>query len=218
MLTVKQFTFNPFGESTYIVADPTTREAAIIDPGMVSAAERALLDSYIERNSLKVTQLINTHLHVDHCFAANYVRSRYGVALAGHPDDAFLGERVAQQTRTFGVIPQEGEPEKVSIDVPLKDGDTIAVGSDSLKVLHVPGHSPGSVALYSPTGGFVITGDALFQGSIGRTDLPGGSMPQLIDSIRRKLLTLPPETKVYPGHGPATTIAAELRYNPYLQM
>lgn len=217
MLNVKQFTFNPFGESTFVVYDEASREAAVIDPGMVSAAERSLLDGFIERNKLKITQVINTHLHVDHCFGANYVRRRYGVGLAGHSADAFLGERVAAQTRTFGVIPSEGEPDAVAIDVALDEGDTISIGNDSLKVLHVPGHSPGSIALYCADGGFVITGDALFQGSIGRTDLPGGSMEQLVDSIRTKLFTLPDDTLVLPGHGPATTIGDEKKYNPYMR-
>ncbi len=217
MLHIKQFAFNPFAESTFVVFDETSREAAVVDPGMASEAERSRLDTFIRDNKLKITQIINTHLHVDHCFGANYVRSRYGVPVKANKADAFLGESVAAQTRTFGVIPSDGQPAGVAIDEPLNDGDTIKIGSDSLKVLHVPGHSPGSIALYSADGRFVITGDALFQGSIGRTDLPGGSMDQLIRSIRTKLLILPDDTLVLPGHGPATTIGDEKKYNPFLR-
>ncbi|MDE6277943.1 MAG: MBL fold metallo-hydrolase [Muribaculaceae bacterium] len=202
MLKVKKFTFNNYGESTYLVIDPDTLEAAIVDPGMISPAERHELDQFIDAHGIRLTQIVNTHLHLDHCFGHNYVRTKYGIKAAAYTDDEFLTAQV---------------PEKVVIDTPLADGDTITIGSDTLQVLHVPGHSPGSVALYSPTGGFVLTGDALFQGSIGRTDLPGGNMAQLLRSIKSKLLTLPGDTVVLPGHGPRTTIAAELRTNPFLR-
>lgn len=216
MLRVQRFVFNTFGENTYLVINPETSDAAVVDPGMNTARECAEFDRFVADNSLKITQIINTHLHVDHCFGDNYVRARYGAKVASHPDDAFLGERVAAQMRAFGMLSCGGEPEPVVSDAVLRDGDLVAVGDDELLVLHVPGHSPGSIALYSATGGFVLTGDALFQGSIGRTDLPGGSHPQLVAAIRKKLLTLPAATTVYPGHGPATTIGAEARYNPYL--
>ncbi len=202
MLKIKKFTFNGYGESTYLVIDPDTLEAAVVDPGMTTPAERAELDSFIERNKIRITQIINTHLHLDHCFGHNYVRTKYGVKAAACTKDAFLTSAV---------------PDKVEIDTPLADGDTIQVGSDHLEVIHVPGHSPGSVALYSPTGGFVLTGDALFQGSVGRGDLPGGDMATLLRSIKSRLLTLPPDTVVLPGHGPQTTIGIETRTNPFLR-
>lgn len=202
MLKVKTFTFNNYGESTYLVIDPDTLDAAIIDPGMITPAERAELDTFIADHKLRLTQIVNTHLHLDHCFGHNYVRTKYGAKAAAYTADQFLTAQV---------------PEKVVIDTPLADGDTITIGSDKLEVLHVPGHSPGSVALYSPTGGFVLTGDALFQGSIGRTDLPGGDMATLLKSIKSKLLTLPADTIVLPGHGPRTTIGTELRTNPFLR-
>lgn len=216
MLRIRRFVFNTFGENTYLVINSDTAEAAVVDPGMNTARECAEFDSFVAENGLKITQIINTHLHVDHCFGDNYVRDRYGAKVKSHPDDAFLGERVAAQMRAFGMLSRGGEPEPVVSDAELRDGDLVAVGDDQLRVLHVPGHSPGSIALYSATGGFVLTGDALFQGSIGRTDLPGGSHPQLVAAIRKKLLTLPAATTVYPGHGPATTIGAEMKYNPYL--
>lgn len=215
MLKIKKFVFNPFEESTYLVINPADHTTAIVDPGMFSPGEQAILDKFIADNNLKVTQLINTHLHVDHCIGNNYVKTRYGVKAMGHKDDAFLGERVAEQTRTFGIVKEDGEPSAVTIDVELKEGDRVELGDDHLEVLHVPGHSPGSIALYSPSGNFVITGDALFASSIGRTDLPGGDMSQLIASIRSRLYTLPDSTVVLPGHGPATTIGAEKRSNPF---
>lgn len=215
MLKIKKFAFNPFEESTYLVINPADGSTAVVDPGMFSAGEQATLDKFIADNKLTVTQLINTHLHVDHCIGNNYVSTRYGVKAHAHKDDAFLGERVAEQTRSFGVVKDDGAPSAVTIDVELKEGDSIAVGDDKLEVLHVPGHSPGSIALYSPTGGFVLTGDALFASSIGRTDLPGGDMRQLISSIRTRLYTLPDSTVVLPGHGPATTIGAEKKNNPF---
>lgn len=216
MLKVKAFIFNPFQEISYLVINPRSNEAALIDPGMANSAEQRALDNYISQNGIKLTQLINTHLHVDHCFGNSYVNNRYGLSVSAHPDDAFLGERVAVQTRTFGVLPEGGEPKAVEIDIELHEGDSVKIGDDSLKVLHVPGHSPGSIALYSPSSGFVITGDALFRGSIGRTDLPGGNHAQLLGSIREKLLALPDDTIVYPGHGPASTIGEEKRTNPFI--
>ena len=151
MLHVKQFAFNPFAESTFVVFDETSREAAVVDPGMASEAERSRLDTFIRDNKLKITQIINTHLHVDHCFGANYVRSRYGVPVKANNADAFLGESVAAQTRTFGVIPSDGQPAGVAIDEPLNDGDTIKIGSDSLKVLHVPATPPAASPFTAPT-------------------------------------------------------------------
>lgn len=214
MLTVKKFEFNPFGECTYVVHDSATHRAVVVDPGMVDAAERAAFDAYLADNDLILTAIVNTHLHLDHCFGANYVRERYGgVPLRAHAADAPLGMAMAEQLRRFGLPPIFGA---VTIDEPLADGDVVAVGSEQLHVLHVPGHSPGGIALYSAADGFVLTGDSLFCGSIGRTDLQGGDYATLVRSVTDKLLTLPDATAVLPGHGPATTIATERRSNPYL--
>lgn len=212
-MKVSRFVFNPFGINTLVVWDPVSREAAIVDPGMCDMRETEAIDSFIERNSLKVTNLINTHLHIDHVMGNAHVKSRYGVENQAHPDDAFLGARCDEQARRFGLRNAVGP---VGIDKPLSDGDKIKIGDEYLEVLSVPGHSPGSVALYSPSDGFVISGDALFQNSIGRTDLPGGSQKVLVDAVRRKLLSLPDSTVVIPGHGPETTIGNEKWFNPYL--
>ena len=213
MLKVARFGFYMFGINTYVVYDPEEKEAAIIDPGMSRKQEFDALENFIGREGLKVTHLIKTHLHIDHAIADNWVKAKYGVPVEAHADDAMLGERIKQQAQMFGV---QAEDVAVEIDRPLKEGDIIKIGSGELKVVHVPGHSPGSICLYDEADGFVIVGDALFQGSIGRTDLPGGNHRQLVDAIKNKLLTLPKETMVLSGHGDATTIGREWESNPYL--
>lgn len=213
MLSIKQFIFNPFGESTYVVSDGDSREAIVVDPGMTDVAERERFDCYVADNGLKLTGVVNTHMHLDHCFGANYVKDRYGVPVRAHKADAPLGLALAEQGRRFGL---GGLGDAVVIDAPLADGDRIALGKDFLEVIHVPGHSPGGIALYSPTGKFVIAGDSLFQGSIGRTDLEGGDHATLVRSVTERLLSLPDDTLVLPGHGPATTIGDERRSNPFL--
>jgi len=215
MLKVKQFVFNPFGVSTFIIYDSESKAAIAIDPGMLNSAEQKEFDSYIAENNLKLTQIVNTHLHLDHCFGNNYVRDKYGIKVAAHPDDAFLGNSLAEQASRFG-IRLTGNDTKVGIDIELKDGDSIKVGAHTLKVLHVPGHSPGSIALYCAEGGLVIAGDVLFKGSIGRTDLQGGNLDTLLNSIHSRLMTLPDSTNVLPGHDRFTTIGAERATNPYI--
>lgn len=213
MLKVKQFVFNMFGVNTYLVIDPDTKEAAVIDPGMYGSDEQKEFDDYVKANDLKITEVINTHLHLDHCFGDNYVKDKYGVKVAANFGDSDLGADITSQMRRFG---GREAVEGVTIDVPLEDGDVISVGKSRLEVITVPGHSPGGIALYSPDGHFVIAGDTLFRRSIGRTDLPGGSQRQLIDSIRKKLFTLPDDTMVLPGHDRFTTIGDEKTANQFV--
>lgn len=209
-MEVRKFLFNPFGEMTYLLIDAATKECAVVDPGMWSAEERARFDELIAAEGLKLTKIINTHLHVDHCIGNSYVKKRYGVDVYGNRLDDFLGERVAQQASMFRMDLEEDPADLVTkIDVNVDEGDKIFVGNENLDVLHVPGHSPGSIALYNPKDNFILTGDVLFKMGIGRTDLPGGSYADLVRSLREKIFTLPPDTIVYPGHGPSTTIAAE---------
>lgn len=216
MIKVKEFCFNPFAVSAFLILDSDSHLAVAVDPGMLSSRERDEFDSYIADNNLTLTQIVNTHLHLDHCFGDNYVRNKYGVKVAAHPADAFLGETLAEQAARFG-IRLAGNDTAVTIDTELADGDTVAVGQYQLHVLHVPGHSPGSIALYCPEGGFVISGDVLFRRSIGRTDLPGGNLNTLLDSIDKKLMPLPANTRVLPGHDASTTIGEEHLSNPYLK-
>ena len=161
-----------------------------------------------------MTHIINTHLHLDHAVGNNFLKDTYKVPILAHKDDEPLGERMQQQAYMFGI---NENFKGVEISDYLTDGEIIKIGDGELKVISVPGHSPGSVALYDKKDGFLIAGDALFKGSIGRTDLPGGNHTQLLSSIKDKLFTLPKNTVVYPGHGPATTIGDEMRLNPYLQ-
>lgn len=213
MLKIAKFGFYMFGINTYVVYDPEEKDAAIIDPGMSRKEEFDAMENFIKREGLNVTHLINTHLHIDHAIADNWVKAKYGVPLEAHSDDAMLGERIMQQAEMFGVSAEDVE---VVIERPLREDEIVKIGRGELKVIHVPGHSPGSICLYDEADGFVIVGDTLFEGSIGRTDLPGGNHRQLVDAIKHKLLTLPRETMVLSGHGDATTIGREWNSNPFL--
>lgn len=214
MLKVKQFCFNPFAENTYLIYDADTRDGVVVDPGMWNSKERDQFDKYVTDNSVVIKQIINTHLHVDHCFGANYVRDRYGVNVSANIGETPLGEMVAEQGRRFGI---HSGLDTVTIDVHLKEGDVIKVGDSELHVIEVPGHSPGGIALYCPQAKFVITGDSLFHGAIGRTDLMGGDMHALVNNIKEKLLKLPDDTAVLPGHEDFSTIGDEKKFNPYLK-
>ncbi len=214
MIKVAKFTFQIFGINTYVLYDVDSKECAIIDPGMFDDIERNALDNFIKREELKPTHLINTHAHIDHVLGNAYVINKYGLRAHQHPDDTFLADRLDQQAREFG-IPAGGLDSKAEC-VYLKEGDEIFLGKSVLKVIHVPGHSPGSIALYDAADGFIVVGDILFHGSVGRADLPGGNMTKLIEGISKKLLPLPDKTIVYPGHGDETNIGYERRYNPYL--
>ena len=211
-MKVSRFVFNMFGVNTYVMWDEVSLEAAIVDPGMIDDDERKALDSFIERNHLKVTQLLNTHMHLDHIFGNAYVKDKYGLEIKAHNEDNFLGLTLNEQAARFHLPLRLTD---TGLDIELHDGDTLYLGKEPIHILSVPGHSPGSVALYCPESRFVITGDALFKGSIGRTDLPKGSQSKLLDSIERRLFTLPDDTVVLPGHGPETTIGFEKAHNPY---
>lgn len=217
MLILKHFVFNPFEENTYLIIDNTTLDAAVVDAGMFTAKDYSEFDNFIENHGIHLNQAINTHLHLDHCFGLNHVISRYGAKLAASADDAFLGDKLAEQARQFGIFGREGSFPAVTIDVNLKDGDIIEIGEGKLIVIASPGHTPGGIALYAPEEKFVLTGDSLFRESIGRTDLPGGDQAALVSSVKNRLLALPPDTIVYPGHGPRTTVALELATNPFIR-
>lgn len=214
MLNIKQFAFNPFDENTYIVADSASGDAIVVDPGMSTPAEMDRFRKYVADKGLTLREVVLTHMHLDHCFGANGVARDYDVPIAASAADADLGASIAAQAARFGMrIP---DAEAVVADVILSDGDRIAVGSETLEVIAVPGHSRGGIALYSREGKVVLTGDSLFRRSIGRTDLPGGDARTLVDTVRRRLLSLPPDTLVLPGHGPSTTIGEERLGNPYI--
>jgi glyoxylase-like metal-dependent hydrolase (beta-lactamase superfamily II) len=206
--------YNLFGVNTYIVWNTDTLEAAVIDPGMQNPDECFHFKRYIEQQKLQIVSLINTHLHIDHTLGNEFIEDTYGVGLTAHPADAPLGASRAQQAAMFHLRGVATTP--VSIDIEVKAGDKIYLGDEYMEVIEVPGHSPGSIALYCAADRFVITGDALFKGSIGRTDLPGGNHATLVHAVTDNLLSLPDNTVVYPGHGPSTTIRDEKATNPYL--
>lgn len=210
-MQIKQFEFNPLGENTYVLYDDS-RECVVIDPGCFFPDEKAQLTEFIDEHDLTVKHLINTHLHFDHIFGSAFVEQTYGIRTEAHPADEFMLDGLAQRMQMFGF---RGEVAPPTIGRYLHEGDSILFGSQTLDILEVPGHSPGSIAFYNAQQGCIFVGDALFRGSIGRTDLEGGNHQQLLDAIRTKLFTLPPETVVYSGHGPATTIGFEMQHNPF---
>lgn len=213
-MNIQQFEFNFFGENTYLLWNAASGNAAVVDPGMMNEKECMHLLDFIKNNSLQLQYILLTHAHVDHTLGIDFLCENYpGLPVVAHKDDAPLGQMRPQQAQMFHLPVR---PAPLSIDRFISDGETLKLGNENITVITTPGHSPGGVCYYVPTSAFVLTGDTLFQGSIGRTDLPGGNHRQLIDSIRRQLLSLPPDTVVYPGHGPATTIGREKASNPYL--
>ena len=212
-MKVSRFSFNMFGVNTYILWDDISKEAIIVDPGMINNNERKIIDNFIESNNLILTHLVNTHMHIDHSFGVPYITQKYNLQLKCNENDQFLAGRLKDQADMFGL---PIAVEDLTIAENLKDGDIISIGSEELHILQVPGHSPGSIVLYAPESGFIISGDVLFFSSVGRSDLPGGNHTQLIKGIQDKLLTLDSYTIVYPGHGPETTIGQEKVNNPYL--
>lgn len=213
MLKVKRFVFSLFGVNTYLAIDEATKKAAIIDPAMQRPAEELEFSDYISDKKLEITNIINTHLHLDHCFGANWVKRTYDVKLMGAQPDAILGKIIPQQYQMFGMKPVN---ETVEIDISLSDGDIIEIGESTLKVLSTPGHTQGGICLYDAKDKLLFSGDTIFYGSVGRTDLPGGNQMQLIKSIRDKILALPDDVRILPGHGDATTVGYERLHNPYV--
>lgn len=212
MLYIKVLSFNAFGVNTYFVYDDDG-VCAIVDPGVSSASEMRQIEHFIEVNELKPIMVINTHAHIDHIIGNSRVSQRYGIDVAAHPDARQYYSVMPQQAYMFGF---DCEEEVLYPSVSLEDGQVVTIGRGQLKVILTPGHAEGSVCLLSEDSGFVITGDVLFQQSIGRTDLPGGSIAKLKNSILERLMTLSDELIVYPGHGIDTTIGDERRYNPFI--
>ncbi|MGI4870552.1 MAG: MBL fold metallo-hydrolase [Janthinobacterium lividum] len=214
MLRVVSFTFNGFAENTYLLIDEATRATAVVDPGAYSRQEQQTLTDFITTEGLDVQYLLNTHAHIDHVLGNAFVLlSHAGIPFLLHPLDQPTLRAVATYAGPYGFAAYEpAEPTGE-----LAAGQIIKLGESKLEVRFAPGHAPGHVVFYDEAGGQLIGGDVLFQRSIGRTDLPGGDHATLLESINRELLTLPDATVVYPGHGPATTIGAERRGNPFLQ-
>ena len=211
MTEIQEFVFNPFQENTYILFDET-KECIIIDPGCSTNQEEEAIKSFLKRKELNLVKMLFTHGHLDHVCGAAFIHDEFGLLPQCHSLDRYLLEQVVAQGRSYGFeLQAPPAPGKF-----LNEGDQISFGNSFLKVLHTPGHSPGHIVLYNEAQEFIITGDVLFQGSIGRTDLHGGDYDTLIHSIQNKILPLPDETNVYSGHGPSTTVGIEKLSNPYL--
>lgn len=212
MLQIQSFIFSPIQENTYILFNEF-KECIIIDPGCYFDDEKEILKNFIEQNALKPAMLLNTHCHLDHVFGNKFIADTYGLTLRLH----------RQEIKMLSLAPTSGLMYNMPFDnyagsfIELKEGDSILLGNDKLEVLETPGHSPGSICFYCSKQHFVISGDVLFQRSIGRTDLPGGDFNTLINSIKNKLFGLPDDTIVYNGHGSSTTIGEEKIRNPFLQ-
>jgi glyoxylase-like metal-dependent hydrolase (beta-lactamase superfamily II) len=212
MLQLKKFIFNPFQVNTYILYDETG-EAVIVDAACSNSDEERLLDHFISSNNLSPKLLLNTHGHVDHLMGISSLKRKYNIPFGMNSLDEFLIESAEKHGKMFG-LSLEKPPMP---DVNYHDGDSVSIGKSSLKCIHVPGHSPGSLVFSCDESGFLISGDVLFEGSIGRTDLPGGDYELLLTGIRDRLFSLDPGLKVYPGHGDATSIGAEVQQNPFFQ-
>lgn len=214
MLTVKCFTCNMLSENCYVVSDES-RDCVIIDCGAYYPEEGQAIVGYIRQQQLTPRHLLCTHGHFDHCMGNGYIFRAFGLKPRAHQDDSFLMEKMEQQTSDILGIP-------IHLDVPpvgsyLTDSDNITFGSHTWQILHTPGHTPGGIVFYDADEHIAFSGDTLFRMSIGRTDFERGSYADMITSLHMLATQLPADTKIYAGHGPETTMADEIRYNPYLR-
>lgn len=210
MLNINTFTFNPFSENTYLVFNKN-KKGFIIDPGNWNETETETLQKFIEDMGISIQNILLTHAHIDHVLGLQWAFDTYNVSVKMHQEEKEILNRNPMSARNYGF---DFQPFFGEIEL-LNEGDSLFLDEDELKILFVPGHSPGSIAFYNKAQNFVISGDALFQGSIGRTDLYRGNHTQLLESIRTQLFTLPEETEVYSGHGNATQIGFEKKHNPF---
>lgn len=210
---IQAFEFSPFQENTYVIADEATREAVIIDPGCYEQDEKEALGKFIADHDLTIKYLLLTHAHLDHVFGLAYVKRKFGVKAYLHERDTVIYNDVPTRCVLYGLRGYEpGE-----IDAFLKEGDRFRFGNTALDVIFVPGHAPGHVAFVNHADHYVIGGDVLFRGSIGRTDFPYCNHADLLNSIRTQFFTLPDDYVVYPGHMEPTTIGQEKRTNPFVK-
>ena len=212
MAQVVALTFNPFQENTYVVYDETG-ECVIFDPGCYTQPEKEELVAAIEKEDLKPVRLINTHCHIDHVFGNRFVSEKYGLPLEIHRGELPVLNALPQLSLMWGIPMPEPSPAPEKF---IEEGDRINFGQTTLEAILTPGHSPASLSFFCKEDRFLIAGDVLFYGSIGRTDLPGGDYDTLIASIKNKLFPLGEDVRVYPGHGPHTTIGFEQASNPFL--
>lgn len=211
-MQIQAFTFNPFSENTYVLYDETG-EAVLLDPGCAFPEEEKELVEFIAEKKLTVKKILLTHAHIDHILGCRFISKTFGAGIYMHKEDLFLLQRATDIGQMYGVpIAVPPAPEAF-----LNQGDVFCFGNSHLEVRFTPGHSPGSISFIHHESCSVFSGDVLFSGSIGRTDLPGGSMDVLLNSICAQLLSLPDAYKIFSGHGPVTDIGMEKRQNPFLR-
>lgn len=210
MIKLATLTFNAFGENTYVLYDET-RRCVIVDAGCNTTKEQQTLVSFIEKNQLEPIMAINTHGHVDHICGVEFVKRQWSIPFALHRNEKPIMEMAhCYADMGFDVNPIP------SVEIDLADTGVIQMGNHTLRILQTPGHSPGHIVIHEPEAEILLTGDLLFKESIGRTDLPGGSYPTLMDSIINTVVPLGSDTKIFPGHGGSSTIAHEMMFNPFL--
>ena len=210
MLKIKSFVFSPIEENTYLLYNEFN-DCIIIDPGCYFPEEKDEIKAFITQSGLTPRMLLNTHCHLDHVFGNKYVAETYNLTLQLHKDEKML----LDYAPTSGLMYNMPFDNYVGEFIYLKQGDIVKLGDDELIVIEAPGHSPGHICFYCKKQNFIISGDVLFNRSVGRTDLPGGNHETLIKNIKEKLFVLPDETVVYSGHGDTTTIGAEKKHNPF---
>lgn len=208
-MIIRRFTTGPLESNCYLVICRKTLNALVIDAGFAEGLEATSIVDEIKRKGLRIKYILSTHWHPDHTAGNEYLKEETGAPILIHEEDAPM----LSTMEGLGFLGIKAKPHRP--DGILKEGDSIRVGEVILRVLHTPGHTKGSISLLGQ--GFVFTGDTLFSGSIGRTDLPGGSFDEIIHSIKTRLMTLPDETIVYPGHGPSSSIGIEKKTNPFIK-
>ncbi|CAI8317611.1 MAG: MBL fold hydrolase [Bacteroidetes bacterium MED-G17] len=211
MLRVKSFSCNPFQENTFLIYNEIG-QAVVIDPGMSNAYEEDMFSNFVHEKNLKLTQMVNTHCHIDHILGVSYIHEIYGLSLYFHPKEQVIWDMAIATAHMYS-LPYNNHIDDVKY---ITEEETIQLSGEQLEIIFTPGHSPGSISFYCPKNNWAIVGDTLFKQSIGRTDLPMGNHIQLINSIKDRLLSLPMETKVYCGHGESTIVSDEKKRNPYL--
>lgn len=212
-MEIKKFTVNAFQENCYLLWNGETKQAIVIDPGMVTAQERNSVDDFITANALAIKAVLLTHAHVDHAASASYISEKYGCDIYANQLDFDLAENLPLQASAFHL---RADVKPLMELKNICDGDELELCGESIKAIALPGHTRGGMAYYFPNLKSVFAGDSIFLGSIGRTDLWGGNYNDLIFSLKNKILTLPENTVIYPGHGPETNVQEERAYNTYL--
>ena len=212
-MKITRFKVNPFEEMCYILWHEDEKDAYIVDPGMMYDAEREMVDKFITDHKLNVKKVLVTHMHVDHVASATWAAKHYGASIDASKNDEFMGKSLNVQAQMFGL---NITVDDITINNYLKDGDKLELNGETIEVMETPGHSKGSLSFYSKESESIIVGDLVFNGSIGRTDLPGGDYDELISAIKGKILPLPADTIICPGHGNITTVKDEKNNNPFL--